>query len=227
MTSAAALNLAAEVAHAHESTTLAAADHLNVSFSSGGLAFRVKRQPHALARVEARLSPLRQQITLTGDTPRPRTIAVRDSDDLRSRLAGLRSPSRRLRRQPEDIGGFAGAAIWTYLTLPLLLDRAEQLHRPPDAGGVRRLRITLPAILTGHGRVQTLHVGVDSLICRHGHRDRFRDLGTRGPGDHVLPDLRRRPIGTTRVVHPRLGRPLPAATLVWIHIHSVQVAQPA
>jgi hypothetical protein len=57
VTAAAALDLAAEVADAHAAASLAAADHIDVSFSSGGLAFTAKRLPDALARVEARLSP--------------------------------------------------------------------------------------------------------------------------------------------------------------------------
>ena len=56
MTAAAALDPAAEVAHAHASATLAAADHIDGSFSSGGVVFTAKRQPDALARVETRLS---------------------------------------------------------------------------------------------------------------------------------------------------------------------------
>lgn len=83
MTAAAALDLAAEVADAHASATLAAADHIDVSFSSGGLAFTAKGQPDALACVEARLSPIRQQITLTRTTPRPWTVDVANSEELK------------------------------------------------------------------------------------------------------------------------------------------------
>lgn len=227
MTAAAALDLAAEVADAHASATLAAADHIDVSFSSGGVAFTAKRQPDALACVEARLSPVRQQITLTGTRPRPWTVDVTNSDELKSRLAGLRSPSRRLRWRPEDLGVFAAAAIWTYVALPLLLHRAEHVHRPPDAGGVRRLRITLPATLAGHGSVQTLHVGADSLIRRHDYT--ATAFGTWARAAQKITSYRTFdgvPIGTTRTVRPRLGRPLPAPTLVWIQIHSVQLAKP-
>jgi hypothetical protein len=71
VTSTAAIDLATEVADAHASAIVAAADHLNVSFSSGGLAFMAKRQPEALTRVGARLNPRCQQISLRGDTPRP------------------------------------------------------------------------------------------------------------------------------------------------------------
>ena len=43
MTAAAALDLAGEVADAHASATIAAADHIDVSFSSGEVAFTAKR----------------------------------------------------------------------------------------------------------------------------------------------------------------------------------------
>lgn len=225
MTASAALDLAAEVAEAHAGATLAAADHLTVSFSSGGLAFTAKRQPHALARVEARLSPARQQISLTGSTPWPWTVTVAGGDELHSRLARLRSGSRQLRWQPEDLGAFAAAAIWTYLTLPLLLGRAERIERLPDAGGLRRLRVTLPPWIAGHGSTQTLHFGPDSLIRRHDYT--ATAFGAWARAAQSVTSYRRFdgvPIGTTRTVTPRLGRPLPFPTLVWIQIDSVRLS---
>lgn len=68
MTASAGVDLATEVADAHAGATLAAADHIAVSFSSSGLAFTAKRQPNDLAHVEALLNPRRQQIPLTGAT---------------------------------------------------------------------------------------------------------------------------------------------------------------
>lgn len=227
MTAAAGPALAAEVAEAHAASTLAAADHLDVSFSSGGLAFATKRQPNALADVQGRLTPLSQRITLTGATPRPWTVQVADSEELRPRLAALRSGSRRLRWQPDDLGAFAAAAIWSYLTLPLLILHAERVHRLPDAGGTRRLRVTLPATLAGHSRVQTLHVGVDSLIHRHDYT--ATAFGAWARATQKITRYRTFdgvPVGTSRYVAPRLGRPLPGPTLVWIQIHSVEVAKP-
>lgn len=225
MTAASAVDLASEVAAAHGSASLATADHIAVSFSSGGLAFRTKRQPDALARVEARLSPVRQQIILTGETPSTWTVNVTNSDELKSRLATLRSGSRRFRWQPEDLGAFAAAAIWTYLTLPLLLHRADRIHRPPDAGGLRRLRITLPRAVAGHGSVQTLHIGSDGLIRRHDYT--ATAFGTWARAAQTITSYKSFdgvPIGTLRTVTPRLGRPLPVPTLVWIQIHSVRLA---
>jgi hypothetical protein len=225
MTDTAGLDLAAEVAGAHATATLAAADHIAVSFSSGGLAFTAKRQPDALARVQARLSPHRQQITLIGATPRPWAVDVANSAELKSQLSRLRTGSRRFQWQPEDLGVFAAAAIWTYLTLPLLLDRADHAQRLRDRGRLRRLRIALPAAVAGHGSVQTLHVGPDSLIRRHDYTATAfgawaraaQETGSYETFDGV-------PVGTTRTVTPRLGRPLPVPILVWIQIHSVQFA---
>ena len=225
MTASAAVDLATEVADAHASATLAAADHIAVSFSSGGLAFAAKRQPNALAHVEACLSPRRQQITLTGATPRPWTVEIANSDELKSRLSRLRAGSRRLRWEPEDLGVFAAAAIWTYLTLPLLLDGAERVQRRRDAGGLRRLRIKLPSAVAGHGSVQTLHVGPDSLIRRHDYTaTAFGAWARAAQVARSYETFDGVPIGTERSVTPRLGRPLPIPTLVWIKIHSVKLA---
>lgn len=226
MNSAAALDLAAEVADAHASATLAAADHIAVSFSSAGLAFKAKGQADALARVDARLNPHQQQITLTGATPRGWTVEIPNSADLQGRLSRLRAGSRRFHWRPEDLGVFAAAAIWTYLTLPLLLDRAESVHRLRDAGRHRRLRIALPPAVAGHGRLQTLHVGPDSLIRRHDYTATAFGVWARAAQRvECFETFDGVPIGTVRTVTPRLGRPLPAPTLVWIRIHSVQLVK--
>lgn len=226
MTAAPGFDLAAEVADAHAASTLAAADHLDVSFSSGGLAFTTKWQPNALADVQARLTPLSQSVTLSGTAPRPWTVQVANVCELRPRLDGLRSGSRRFRWQPEDLGVFAAAAIWNYLTLPLLIQHAEHVQRLPDAEGARRLRLMLPATLAGHGPVQTLHVGADSLICRHDYT--ATAFGTWARATQKITRYQSFdgvPVGTTRIVTPRLGRPLPGPTLVWIQIHSVKIAK--
>lgn len=225
MTTAPALELVREVADVHGAASLAAADHIAVSFSSGGLAFAAKAQPHALATVDARLNPIRQQMTLTGHSPKPWTLHVASSDELKSRLSILRSGWRRFRWQPEDLGAFAAAAIWTYVTLPLLLDRAESVERAPDAGGLRRLRITLPRVIAGHGREQMLHIGPDGLIRRHDYT--ATTFGAWARAAQVITAYQSFdgvPIGTIRRVTPRLGRPIPVPTLVWIQVHSVQLA---
>lgn len=225
MTTATTAGLVREVASAHRASMLAAADHITVSFSSGGLAFTAKRQPEALAHVEARLSPTRQRLTLTGERPRPWKVHVDGSDELRARFAGLRSGSRRWHWQPEDVGTFAAAAIWNYLTLPLLLNRAERVHRLPDAAGLRRLRVTLPPTIVGHGGVQTVHIGPDGLIRRHDYT--ATAFGTWARAAQVITAYQcfdGIPIGTIRRVTPRAGRPMTGPTLVWIRIHSAGLA---
>ena len=231
MTVATTAGLVREVATAHGAASLAAADHIAVSFSSGGLAFTSKGQPEALTRVEAHLSPARQHVTLTGHTPKPWSVRFADSEQLKSGLAGLHSGSRRLRWQPEDVGTFAAAAIWNYLTLPLLLDQAEVLQRTPKAGGrahaegLRRLRIKLPPTIAGHGSVQTVYIGPDGLIRRHDYT--ATAFGVWARAAQVITDYEcfdGVPIGTTRRVTPRVGRPLTGPTLVWIRIHSARLA---
>ncbi len=224
MISFAARDLAAEVAEAHADATLAAAGRLVVSFSSGGLAFAAKGQSRALAQVEAVLSPLDQRMTLTGTVPHPWTVDIADSADLKRRLDRLRSGHRRLRWEPEDVGAFAAAAIWTYLTLPLLLGVAERVSRPRDYRETRRLRITLPPDIAGHGRTQTLHIGPDSLIHRHDYTATAfgrwaraaQTVGSYRWFDGV-------PVGTWRTVTPRLVGAMPAPTLVWIRIHGLRI----
>ena len=219
----AGLRLAAEVAEAHAKEVLASADFLDVSFSSGGLAFTAKHQPHALADVEARLHPLRQHIALAGARPRPWTVEVADSRELAYRLADLRSDARRRRWQPEDLGVFAAAAIWTYLALPLLLERADRVERLRDAGGIRRLRVRLPGWVAGHSRVQTLHIDDDSLIRRHDYTaTAFGGWARAAQAISRYENFSGIPVGTSRVVRPRFGRPLPGPTLVWIQIRSVR-----
>ncbi len=116
--------------------------------------------------------------------------------------------------------------MWTYITLPVLLAHAERVDRLADADGLRRLRIELPRTIAGHGSVHTLHIGRDGLICRHDYTATAFGAWARAaqvitsyqPFDGV-------PIGTARRVTPRLGRPLPIPTLVWIRIHSVRLVQ--
>lgn len=226
MSTAASIELVEEIATAHRVDLLAAADHLAVSFSSGGLAFATKGQPDALTNVEARLRPVRQQMTLAGARPTPWTLNVDDECELKARLATLRTGSRRFRWQPEDLGTFAAAAIWTYLTMPLLLSRAERVDRLPDAAGLRRLRVNLPDSVAGHGGAQVLHIGRDGLIRRHDYT--ATAFGTWARAAQAISSYETFdgvPVGTARRVTPRLKRPIPFPTLVWIDIHSVRLAR--
>lgn len=222
MSTSAAQELVSDVAHAHAAHTLAGANHLAVSFSSGGAAFAVKRQRTALTCAEALLSPMRQQALLTGDLPRPWAFEVRDSDELRRRLDRLRGA---VRWDPQDVAAFAAGALWTYLMIPLLLADADHVERLPDAGGLRRLKVTLPSSIAGHESTQTLHVGATGLISRHDYTATAfsaRAHAAQMASSYLTFDGV--PIATRRRVTPRIrGRRLWFPELVWIDIHDVRL----
>lgn len=156
--------------------------------------------------------------------PRLWGVSIDTSDDLRARLNRLHSGARRWRWEPEDLGAFAAGALWTYLTMPLLLARAEGVERLRDAGGRRRLRLVLPASVAGHGPVHTLHLGPDGRIARHDYTATAFGTWARGAQQiatyEVFDGV---PVGTTRRVTPRLGRRLPGPTLVWIQLDSMRL----
>lgn len=221
MSTSAAHELVSDIAHAHAARALASADHLAVSFSSGGAAFAAKRQRSALTCVEALLSPTRQRALLTGKLPRPWTFEVSGSDELRTRLDRIRRAGR---WAPQDVAAFAAGALWTYLMIPLVLADADNAERLPDAGGFRRLRISMPSSVAGHGRTQTLHVGPSGLISRHDYT--ATALSPRAHAAQVVSSyvtFDGVPIATRRRVTPRVrGRRLPFPELVWIDIHDVR-----
>ena len=224
MRTAAGIRLAREMADAHGADALAAAKRVAVSFSSGGLAFATKGQPDALATVEAQLHPRRQEISLSGRSPRPWTLHIASSAELASRLHAARCGHRRLRWSPEDVGAFAAAAIWTYITLPLLAVDAVGLETRPDVEGRRRLRVTLPSTIAGHSSMQTLHVGPDGLIHRHDYT--ATTFGSWARAAQVIEANERFDglvVGTKRRVTPRIARPLASPTLVWIEIRGVRL----
>lgn len=223
MRTSTAEELISDIAHAHATSALAAAGHLTVSFSSGGAAFAVKRQPTALSRAEALLSTTRQEMLLTGELPRPWVLEVGGSDDLRARLDRVRDAGRWAR---QDVAAFAAGALWTYLMIPMLLPDAEVVVRLTDAGGLRRLRVTLPSSIAGHGSTQTLHVGPTGLIGRHDYT--ATAFGSRADAAQVVSSYKTFygvPIATRRRVTPRIGGcRLPFPELVWIDIHDVRLS---
>ena len=223
MTFSSAGSLVAEIEGAHAAGLLASAEHLLVSFSSGGLAFASKGQPHALVQASARLSPARQEVMLTGQRPRPWTLDISDSRELAARLHDLRRGARRVRWEPEDVGAFAAGALWTYLMMPLLLAGAERVDRLPDSGGRRRIKVVLPPEIAGHGRAQTLHLGPTAMIERHDYT--ASAIGSWATAAQTVGEYRvfeGIPIATRRIVAPRLGATrLARPRLVWIEIHDV------
>jgi hypothetical protein len=220
MASDLAAAMARQIAEAQSAAALAAAGRVLVRFSSGGLAFTAKGQPDALHDAEADLTISRQAIRMRGQHPRAWTVSVDGTDDLRARLAHLRRGPRRLRWTPEDAGVFAASALWTYLTLPLLVPDAN----PRIADDGRRVHLDLGHI-AGHGRRHTLHLAQSGLIIRHDYTaqafGRWAHAAQKIDDHRSFDDV---VIGARRRVTPRLARwRLPGPTLVWIDLHDVSL----
>lgn len=180
-----------------------------------GLAFAAKGQPDALRDIEAVVATTSQQVEVRGRHPRPWTVSVDDGTELRRRLGTLRRGLARW--SPDDVGVFAACALWTYVSMPSLLeDPAVEVRSLPG----RRLHVRLPDAIVSHCRDHVLHLDEDGLIRRHdytafafGRWARAAQLvdGYRDVDGHAM--------ATRRRVHPRLaGRPLAAITLVSIDI---------
>ena len=91
-------------------------------------------------------------------------------------------------------------------------------------GGHARGRIRSRADVVLAGGHDCVAAGVPAARLPSQARMRSERLSD-GRGDELATyeTLDGAPIGTTRTVTPRLGRPLPIPTLVWIQIHSVQL----
>jgi hypothetical protein len=211
------------VLDAHRTDLLEQAPSVRVRFSSGGLAFRSKGQPAALLDAEAVLVPSRQEIIVCGHQPEPWSVAIPDSDELKRRLDALHTGSRLFRWTPEDVGVFAGAALWTYVMLPLLLrDAAHARVRRCDRNG-GEVVLHLDETIAGHGPRHVVHFDVAGRILRHDYtatafgRWALAAQSIEGyrPGDAL-------PFGMVRRVTPRVGRwRLPGPTLVWIQVREI------
>lgn len=119
---------------------------------------------------------------------------------------------------------FAAAALWTYLTMPLLVTTAPDLQRLSDRGIVRRLRVRLPSHVAGHAPDQTLHVAEDGLIVRHDYTaTAFGSWARAAQRVHGYRTLGGIPVATQRVVTPHMGPRRPAPVLVWIEVHAVDL----
>lgn len=208
-----------QIERAHGGAALAAAKRVHVRFSSGGLAFAVKGQPNALSNAEAEFDPHRQEIVLRGSRPQPWEVSIDGADELKARLASLRRGRRRLRWTPRDVGIFAAGALWTYMTMPLLVAGAA----PRADNGGRRVRVDLGDGVAGHGRRQTLYLGAGGLIVRHDYT--ASAFGRWARAAQTIEDHRCFDgvvVGTRREVTPRVARwRLPGPTLVWIVVHDL------
>lgn len=207
------------VVAAHRGERLAEARSVRVRFSSGGLAFAIKGQPDALIDAHAVFAPTRQEIRLRGQRPAPWEVSVAGPDELRARLAALH----RLRWTPEDVGAFAAGALWTYLTMPLLLRAGPSALVGRPRRDADRLAVVLDDRVAGHSPRQVLHADASGLLVRHDYV--ASAFGRWAHAAQTITDyttLDGVVVGTRRRVTPRLGRwQLPGPVLVWIQIHDL------
>jgi hypothetical protein len=143
--------------------------------------------------------------------------------------SGLR---RNLRWDALDTAYFAGYAMWSYLTMPLLLTREEvelsegEPWTAPGGERWRRLDARFEPSLHTHSPEQTFWVGPDGLLRRHDYTAEV--IGGWARAAHAL-DRNREVDGlvfpTRRRVTPRAtgNRALSGPTLVWIELTDIAV----
>lgn len=226
MSTAAAL--AAEVAEAHGGLERwGAVETMTVDFASGGLAFTTKGRAHALEEVTGRFWPGSRAVQLNGQRPRPWGYRASGTADLAADLAALRGMRPKLRWSTAQLGAFAAAAMWTYLTIPFVLGGpGVSLETLPPRQGLRRLRVRFPGAIATHCPQQVLHIDPEGLIRRHDYT--ALAFGRWARAAQIVGGYRSFAgvlVATDRRVSPRLlGRPAPTPTLVWIRINQVRVA---
>ena len=227
MSTAAAL--AAEVAEAHGGLERwGAVETMTVEFSSGGLAFTTKGQARTLEEVAGRFWPRSQAVQLSGQRPHAWEYRSAGAPELAADLAGLRRS--KLRWTTAQLGAFAAAAMWTYLTIPFTLSAAGVgIETLSPRRGMRRLRVRLPGRVPTHCPEQVLHIGPEGLIRRHDYT--ALAFGRWARAAQVLDGYRSFKgllVATDRRVKPRLlSRPAPCPTLVWIRIDEIRIESAA
>jgi hypothetical protein len=178
------------------------------------------------------LTVAQQQVQLTGTTPRPWSATFASPDALADAAARLRTGSRRWYWRIDDIAAFTATALWTYLTLPLLLTEPDvrteirpPSHAHPDWD---RIDLEFPRRITTHCHRQTIHVDQDGRIRRHDYT--ATAFGQWAHAAQLLDSYKSFDgllVATHRRVHPRLpaGHIATWPTLVSIDIHHVTAAQ--
>lgn len=213
----------------------AALDSVSAHVRCGGLAITMKGQARLAADFSATVSA-REPRTVIDAFGGPGTRGVFERDrvriesdagevleeraDPRRLYPGLR---RRLWWDPLDMLHFAGYALWSYLTAPLLLVRPDVLTREiaPHAG-LRRLDVTFPPGLPVHSREQVFHVSATGEVRRFDYTAEV--FGSWARAAHHCFDYRRFDglrLPVRRRVVPRgpgFRWALPGPTLVWIEL---------
>jgi hypothetical protein len=220
------------------------ADEISVQISSGGLAFASKLRGHAVRDVQARVSTSGQHVTLT---PYPRagqrgvlepdgTVRIEtDGGELVQERANARAAFADLRHKlwwdRLDILYFATYAVWTYLSTPFVLARADYELRvldPWEEGGERwqRLAVRFPEHVHTHSREQLFYLDESGLIRRHDYT--AEPIGGWAKAAHYCLEHQTFDglvVATQRRVYPRRGdnRRREHPRLVWIDMPSAAV----
>jgi hypothetical protein len=198
-------------------------DAVRLRVSSGGPAFAMKGQGAAVRGLRAEIATTGQRVTFD-DYPEAGARGVfdggavrieRDGEAVESRAGGRR----RVRWDALDMLAFAGAALWTYISVPYVL--AEDAYEVEELPG-RRLRVRFPPDVHTHCPVQTFHLDERGLIIRHDYT--ALGFGRWARAAHLCrwhATIDRGIVNATqRRVHPRLpgGRPFSPLLLVWIEL---------
>ena len=138
-----------------------AADAVEVRLSAWGLAFAVKGHRRPLRDTRTRVRTFGQQVEFF-DWPRTGETAILTSEECRIGHEHREHPRWGRRWDEFDFLAFAGAALWTYISLPFVLAEwgADELPN-------RRLRFRVPAPIRSHCRAQAIQLDERGLIVRH------------------------------------------------------------
>lgn len=232
--------LLADVLAAHGSAErFAARTEIAVRISASGLAFTLKGQRGAIRDAVGRVATAGQHVVYEpygGDGHR----GVFDSGDVRieapdgSTVAERRDARRAFRRVRQqlrwdalDMLYFSGQALWTYVSLPYVLERPG--YEVDELDG-RRLRVRFPPDVHTHCREQVLHADESGLIRRHDYTaEPMGPLAIAANLSLAFGDHDGLTLATRRRVNPRTpgGRVLRGPRLVWIEMDPEPVRDPS
>lgn len=222
-----------------------AVERIEADFSSGGLAFALHMQPHALQGLRLVLHPHDRRVELH-DFGQPGGCGLWTPNHVRMTDAGgalvaerhnprasFKRIDRWLRWDKLDILYFAGYALWNYLGFPWLLEApgvtlVESGRDKATCAG--RLVARFDASFPTHSPIQTFHVDHAGRLTRH---DYTADVISRWAAAANCCEASVEQDGlrfyTRRRVFPRLGAEtvLPMPTLVWIEIDGLRVVSKA
>lgn len=173
--------------------------------SAEGLAFarRGRRRLFADARVCVSTRSDEQRVEIA-DWPCPGTDATFTNTGCRIGDAFRAEPRWGRRWDDLDFLAFAGAALWTYVSLPFVIARWDVSELPG-----RRLRIRVPDDRRSHCAEQVLHLDEHGLIVRHDYTaEAFGRWARAAHRSSCFEDQDGIPVPLRRRVRPRPAGPV-------------------